>query len=741
METNRTRQNHFFMNLPVCTKMLALGVATILLIISFGCKKDYPVNPATESFPSALNDGGMITIDDARKWFESAQNRNGNEALNLPDQMYPMWYLAKPSKFRGTLDIIIVPIAAKDSMIDIGAYNGAKLIVFKNQNGEIDGNVALFNSMVTTQNLVSTFTGYFTTFSLSGKPLSSVRVANGVLVGGATSLDSIAAYTAAPDCIEYTCPDAIHWFCELFGISHIHCPGTGSSGSGAGAGGNLGGGWFGGSGSGNSGSGGPFGTGTIYVGTGGTVIRIVSSSEGEPVGGGVGTNNTFNNYFENEIFGTETMFNHPTNYPCRNQNLNNPEGEGPVISSLLKAKANGLGNFASQWLALMASGQYGSPAEALDNINWTTVSASNTNDLIDGSLANNALLQAAIAMLNQAETNGCEFTVDQAWEALSEQSSQIDCLLNTAQQIGGMPPAQFNALLRNLDMACTFSTFLGQQNNSSEARDIVTKIIELIIGTNVSTRPDFTTIITSWLGNNSQYLVQHSASDLIDIYNAVANNNIISPDLTGPILELPGALDNCFDNACIGCTHKVTVFVEQPVPGTRELWSIYTHSGGSSGQTPGINAGHSFLSLEQTTPNGEKTIVTLGFYPLDKNHSCTETPGAIREEDDNSLYNLSVGWDVSLENFKKIRDGWNNWQSPSPFSNCNRNCTSAVIYALNQGGLNIPSTSAGYNFPVGTFTVNPGDLGEDLRANPHGGNLNFSTNLSNLSASQLSNCH
>ena len=178
------------------------------------------------------------------------------------------------------------------------------------------------------------------------------------------------------------------------------------------------------------------------------------------------------------------MFNHPTNYPCRNQNLNNPEGEGPVISSLLKAKANGLGNFASQWLALMASGQYGSPAEALDNINWATVSASNTNDLIDGSLANNALLQAAIAMLNQAEMNGCEFTVDQAWEALSEQSSQIGCLLNTAQQIGGIPPAQFNALLRNLDMACTFSTFLGQQNNSSEARTFVTDMITEILNTN-----------------------------------------------------------------------------------------------------------------------------------------------------------------------------------------------------------------------------------------------------------------
>jgi hypothetical protein len=67
METNRIRQNHFYMNLPVCTKTLALGVATILLIISFGCKKDYPVNPATESFPSALIDGGKITIDDARK--------------------------------------------------------------------------------------------------------------------------------------------------------------------------------------------------------------------------------------------------------------------------------------------------------------------------------------------------------------------------------------------------------------------------------------------------------------------------------------------------------------------------------------------------------------------------------------------------------------------------------------------------------------------------------------------------
>lgn len=727
METNRTRQNHFFMNLPVFTKMLALGVATILLIISFGCKKDYPVNPATESFPSALsNDGGMITIDDARKWFESAQNRNGNEALNLSGQMYPMWYLAKPSKFRGTLDIIIVPIAAKDSMIDIGAYNGAKLIVFKNQNGEIDGNVALFNSMVTTQNLVSTFTGYFTTFSLSGKPLSSVRVANGVLVGGATSLDSIAAYTAAPDCIEYTCPDAIHWFCELFGISHIHCPGTGSSGSGAGAGGNLGGGWNGG-----PGSGGPFGTGTVYVGTGGTVIRIGSSSEGEPVGGGVGSNNTFNNYFENEIFGTETMFNHPTNYPCRNQNLNNPEGEGPVISSLLKAKANGLGNFATQWLALMASGQYGSPAEALDNINWTTVSASNTNDLIDGSLANNALLQAAIAMLNQAEMNGCEFTVDQAWEALSEQSSQIGCLLNTAQQIGGIPPAQFNALLSNLDMACTFSAFLGQQNNSNAAQDFVSNLIGQIIQHN----------LTFLTGDDLEFLFEHP-----DLYSQFKEFFVQNPNATIaekisalgiikafypapppeglPIQDVKSALDNCFGTSCSNCTYTATIYIDQPVPGTRGLYTTSGGPGGSGGSSY-YSTGHTFLKLSQTNSSGVTTTKGIGFYPLEYPTGGGETPGYFFNEDDNSAYNIKVTFDVNQGQFTNIRNTLNNIHFM--FTAGYNNCTSSVVAALNSAGLNIP-LSPRHKWPVGEILANPGDLGEDLRANPQGGQFSSTSN-------------
>lgn len=290
------------------------------------------------------------------------------------------------------------------------------------------------------------------------------------------------------------------------------------------------------------------------------------------------------------------------------------------------------------------------------------------------------------------------------------------------------------------DFIDIFYDFLTSHNNSSEARDIINKVIEIILNTNVSAKPNFQAIVTSWLSaTTSQYIAQHSARDLIDIYNAVENNNVISPDVLGPLVELPGDLDNCFDNNCTGCTHKVTVYIEQPVPGTRELWSIRTNSGGSSGSS--INAGHTFLSLEQTAPNGNKTTVTLGFYPINKNHSCAEIPGAVYEEDLNTVYNVSVSWGVSLENFKKIRDGWNNWQSPSPFSNCYRNCTSAAIYCLNQGGLNIPSTSAGYQFPIGTFTVNPADLGEDLHANPQGGTLSFSTQVLTLTGTELSNCH
>gem|GEM_PF-1778241 len=127
---------------------------------------------------------------------------------------------------------------------------------------------------------------------------------------------------------------------------------------------------------------------------------------------------------------------------------------------------------------MTASGQYNSPAQALSHINWAEVQASNTQDYIDGTLAQNALLQAAVAMLNETEAAGCEFTVDEAWETLSSESSQIECLLDVAHQLGGIPATQFNWLMSNLEMGCALNAFLGEHGNAQLfVSDIINQMV------------------------------------------------------------------------------------------------------------------------------------------------------------------------------------------------------------------------------------------------------------------------
>jgi hypothetical protein len=640
--------------------------------------------------------------------------------------MYPMWYLAKPSKFRGITDILIVPIVGKDSLVDVGAYNGGKLIVFKNQYGETDASILLFNSSSSTSNATSTFTGYISTFSMSGQSLSSVQVINGVLHGGASSLDSIVAYTAAPDCSLYEggCPPWIHWFCELLGISHIHCP---SSAGSSGSGGAHGGGWsWGGSGGNGTNNTGPYGGGVIYVGNGGTVITIGGNFSGEPSGGAAGSNNPLNNYFENEIFGSESMFNHPTNYPCRNQNLNNPQGDGPIISALLKAKANGLGNFAAQWLALVASGQYDSPADALDNINWAEVNASNTNDLIDGSLAHNALLQAAIAMLNQAEMNGCEITVDQAWATFSEHNSQIACLLHTAHQIGGIPQAQFNSLLNNLDGVCSLSTFLEQHNNSSAAQDFISDMIAQIIQHNLAflTGDDLNLLF------NNPNLYSNYLQFLTDNPNLTANAKAailrtaaVAP--SDPIENLADRL-SCFNITSNSTfTHRITLFVDQPIANSN-----------LSASSKDL-AGHTFFTMEQDQGNGTVITLSLGLYPKDFATPCHQIDGGAYNDDGGHEFDVSMTWPISDWGFNVLVNDLKSQPFAPLYNLSSYNCATFAIEKLNQLGFGITTLNVVSlpNILVPAVPsachvegLAPGQLGQDLRNNcpePPGGGKNI----------------
>ncbi len=85
-----------------------------------------------------------------------------------------------------------IVIGVKDTLLDIGANNDAKLIVFKNNDGETDGCILLLHYDTNISRTAAAFSGYISTFSLSGQPLSAVKVDDGTIVTGVTDIDPMA---------------------------------------------------------------------------------------------------------------------------------------------------------------------------------------------------------------------------------------------------------------------------------------------------------------------------------------------------------------------------------------------------------------------------------------------------------------------------------------------------------------------------------------------------------------------
>ena len=165
------------------------------------------------------------------------------------------------------------------------------------------------------------------------------------------------------------------------------------------------------------------------------------------------------------------------------------------------------------------------------------------------------------------------------------------------------------------------------------------------------------------------------------------------------------------------------------MPGTRELYAI---TGGAPGSSFGYDTGHTFLELSQTNSSGNTSTKGIGFYPVNYPSGSEEVKGYFYNENANTTYNIEVKFDVNQGQFTNIRNTLGNiyWM----FSAGYNNCTTSVVTALNSAGLNIPLTTNSH-WPVGDILGNPADLGEDLRANPRGGQFTSNATLQNFSPS------
>ncbi|MDX1911185.1 MAG: hypothetical protein SFV22_06860, partial [Saprospiraceae bacterium] len=203
-----------------------------------------------------------------------------------------------------------------------------------------------------------------------------------------------------------------------------------------------------------------------------------------------------------------------------------------------------------------------------------------------------------------------------------------------------------------------------------------------------------------------------------------------------PITDLSAALQACFGQSCSQCTYSVILYIEQPVPGSREAYDLIT-GGGSAGSGSGYNAGHTFLSLVQTKPDGSVKRKTIGYYPSSYPNGQEEISGFWYNEDDASRYNIRVQYNVTSSQFEAIKTNLAQtyWMFQIQYNNCTIAATSPLIAA----GIPIPHTSC-YVPLLGTIQATPSNLGEDLRSNSQGGNFFSSPNHLPLTVTELSNC-
>lgn len=181
-------------------------------------------------------------------------------------------------------------------------------------------------------------------------------------------------------------------------------------------------------------------------------------------------------------------------------------------------------------------------------------------------------------------------------------------------------------------------------------------------------------------------------------------------------ISFPQALDDCFISitACPNCFYTATLYIEQPVPGTREIFD-WTGNG-SSGS--GKNSGHTFMSLKQYDPAVSLIepirTLTFGFYPAYKPEGQNTVPGSFYEENEATVFNVSVLYSLTLSQYEDIKTSLSNIENIYQIEYSN--CSTLPAIVLNHAGFNIPMTER-HVWRLGDIKANPADLGEDLRAN------------------------
>jgi hypothetical protein len=175
----------------------------------------------------------------------------------------------------------------------------------------------------------------------------------------------------------------------------------------------------------------------------------------------------------------------------------------------------------------------------------------------------------------------------------------------------------------------------------------------------------------------------------------------------------PKDLMKCFSNVPDqGATMKVTVYVQEPFPGT--TFNLGPNS-----------VGHTAIGLSKT--NGSQSVTqVVGFYPNATGLSKMHAPSKI-VMNNNLDYNVSITYNVTAEHFNQIANYIAN--PPTTYDLTEFNCTNFVYSACKTGNITLPDpyNTIGTGGPGDISTVMaPAGLGSSIEAMKGQSNVNTS---------------
>ena len=188
----------------------------------------------------------------------------------------------------------------------------------------------------------------------------------------------------------------------------------------------------------------------------------------------------------------------------------------------------------------------------------------------------------------------------------------------------------------------------------------------------------------------------------------------------------PAAFIKCFTDGKTASKYVITVYVQQPVAGQNDQWTItaaYNGFGGIAYTTPEnqiLDVGHTFVGFTKFNTDGTYVTQVMGFYPDTKGVlPGVQSPGIIKD-DSGQPYNVSYSTNVNVTQFnaalgRVANDSANaNYvlsKGQSPASEYN--CTDAALTWMSTAGVKLPASVSRR-----AFNNTPGDYGQALKSQP-----------------------